>query len=247
MSRTQDGVSYRGLHSGTNVNRMQTQLSLPFVDPETNTPVVEEGHEGWRKLYQTFKGIYELPGAWPEGETYGKGRAAFLETKNLAMFPHLVMIGDEDFIQAVDNGMNIGLTTFPEFADQPGVGPGVFSDGFIIPQTGESIDAAFEVIAYLLSDEVQSHAAKLGNPTSLNNPDIQNELYADHPLAQEVDFTSIYNQQFADPYPIYKYENNVRSIVQNNLVQYFTGQLDLNTAMRQANEELKQFIAERNE
>lgn len=246
LSRTEGGVTYRGLHSGISVNRMQTQLSLPYVDPETNEPVLES-NEGWRKLYQTFKSIYELPGAWPDGEKYGNGRNAFLGTKNLAMFPHLVMIGDEDFIQAVNDGMNIGLTTFPEFADNPGVGPGVFSDGFVIPQTSKNIDAAFEVVSYLLSDEVQSRVAKLGNPTALNNPDIQNELYADHPLAQEVDFTSIYNQRFADPYPIYKYENDARTKVQNNLVLHFTGQLDLNTALRQANEELKQLIAEKNE
>lgn len=241
VTGTRDGVNFRGLHSGISINRMQTQMSLPYVDPQTEKSVLLT-NDRWQTLFRTFKDIYSIPGNWPQGASLGDGRKAFLETRNLAMFPHLVLLGDADFAQAAQNGLNWGITTFPVMKDNPGVGPGVFSDGFVIPQGSKNPDAAFQVIAYLLSDEVQGEAAKLGNPTALKNPDIKKKLYENNPIAKGVNLAPITNMKFADPFVKTKYDAKVQSIAQKYLIEHFTDKADLNTALRSAVEEMNKTI-----
>ncbi|CAG7614915.1 hypothetical protein PAESOLCIP111_01760 [Paenibacillus solanacearum] len=243
VTGTRDGVEFRGLHSGISINRIQTQMSLPYVDPKTEKPVLLS-NDRWQTLFRTYKDIYGIPGNYPKGASFGDGRKAFLETRNLAMFPHLLLIGDADFAESVKKGLNWGVTTFPSMKDKPGVGPGVFSDGFIIPEGGKNQDLVFQLVAHLLSDEVQGEAAKLGNPPAVVNPEVRKKLYENNPLAKGVNLTPIFNMKYADPYGRTAYDSKVQSLVQKQLEQYFTDKADLNTALRVAEEQMIKTINE---
>ncbi|WP_028553041.1 ABC transporter substrate-binding protein [Paenibacillus sp. UNC451MF] len=241
VTGTRDGVNYRGLHSGISINRIQTQMSLPYVDTKTEKSLLGS-NDRWQALFRTFKDIYSIPGNWPAGSTFGDGRKAFLETRNLAMFPHLILIGDADFADSVGKGLNWGITTFPAMKDKPGVGPGVFSDGFIVPDGGKNQDLVFQLIAHLLSDEVQSQAAKLGNPTALVNPEVKKKLYESNPLAKGVDLAPVLALKSADPFARTPYDAKAQGIAQKYLEQYFTDKADLNEALRVAEDEMNKMI-----
>lgn len=230
LSRTYEGVNYRGLSPGSNLNRLQTQMSLPFVDLKTQLSIVGN-HEGWKKLFQTYKDIYSVPGNYPEGSTYNDGNTAFNNTKNLAMFPNLLSLPDPA------KGFDMGITTFPFFKDHPWVGPSGFMEGLIISKTSKNPDIAFQVISHLSSDEVQIEAAKRGNIPVVTNVEAQRSLHADNPLAKGIDFEKFFKVKPADSYIKTKYDAGGRSAVIKYLREFIDGKLDLNTALRQADEE----------
>lgn len=242
VTREDQGIQYRGIHPGNSINRIQTQLSLPFVNPETNRSVVAET-EDWRRLFQTFERMTSIPGNFPDGPNWGGVRNFYLEG-TLAMYPHLILLGDADFIEAANNGLDWGITTYPTFSDLPGVGPGVFSDGFVIPNNSSNPDAAFQVIAYLLSDEVQALAARHGNQTSLRNSEIKKLLYETNPIVQgkDIDFDKILSIKYSDPGMRSVYDRNAMRIVDKHLKTYLRGESDMNTALRMADEEINQYV-----
>lgn len=240
VTRIENDVQYRGLHAGISVNRIQTQLMLPFVDAKTGKSIMTT--DGWKKLFDTFYQIYMIPGNYPAGSTLSDGRTAYLQKRNLAMFPHLMLLGDTDFADAAKTGLEWGISTYPEFKDKPGQAPGVFSDGFVIPQGGKHQDLVFEIISYLLSDEAQIAAGKAGNMTPLVSMDVKKKLYEDNPLAKGIDFTPIWNQKLADPYVRTPYDSKAMSSATKYIQEYYTGKMDLNTAFRQMEEEVNKMV-----
>jgi multiple sugar transport system substrate-binding protein len=84
LTRMEDGIQYKGLNPGSNINRMQMQLSNPYVNPKTYKSLIIST-PGWKKQFQTYLDIYSIPGNTP-----GDATSEFLERKVLAMFPHLV-------------------------------------------------------------------------------------------------------------------------------------------------------------
>lgn len=243
VTRHENGVYYRGLSAGTLLNRMQSQLSLPYIDPNTDKPLISS-HEGWRKLFQVFQDIYGIPGNYPSGATFGDGARAFLESKTLAMFPQLLLLNNLDLAKAASEGFQWGVVSYPTFKEKPNAGPGIFSDGFVIPRGSKHPDQAFQVIAHLLSDEVQSMSSAKGNMTALTKAEIKNRLYAESPLSKGVDIAALLAVGSADPHVKTVYDDKARVIVTKHLESFFTGKVDMNTAMRQAEEEVSKMVAE---
>ncbi|WP_309119756.1 extracellular solute-binding protein [Paenibacillus sp.] len=243
LSRTQDGVNYRGLHAGINVNRLQMQLSLPYVDAASGKSVVGS-NEGWSKLFQTYKDIYGVPGNFPEGATLGDGNNAFIKDQNLAMFPHLISVHSSAWVEAINAGMDIGVTTYPVFKDAPGIGTGLFGGGLAISTTSKQPELALEIIKYYTSDEVQSELATLGLATPLVNPDVRNKLYEGNAVAGLVDVNVLYENQFAAPYAKSKWDAAAATKVTEGLTRVVTENVDINTVLREVDEAVNQAISE---
>lgn len=243
VTRNENGVAYRGLSAGTLLNRMQTQLAVPYVDVATDKPLVAT-NENWRKLFQVFQDIYGIPGNYPEGATFGDGARAFLETKTLAMFPQLLLLNNLDLAKATTEGFQWGVVSYPTFADKPNAGPGIFSDGFVIPNGSKHPDAAFQVIAHLLSDEVQTMSSKRGNMTALADTAIKNKLHEDNPLSKGIDMAALLKVGSAEPHAKTIYDDRARLIVTKHLESFFTGKTDMNTARRLSDEEIAKAVAE---
>ncbi|MBD2861562.1 ABC transporter substrate-binding protein [Paenibacillus oceani] len=248
VTRTENGVNYRGLTAGTALNRTQTQLSLPFVDRATGKSLVGT-NPGWKKLFETWKAIYDIPGNYPQGAHFGKGVDDFLKTKNLAMFPHFLFLAeDAAFAEAVKGGLNWGVTTFPVFKDNPGVGVGGIAGGFMITKASKNPEVAFQVMMALLSDEGQTLLSKQGDITSVTKPEIRGKIFENStvvkPLVPKETLANILKIQEPAPYARTKHDAVATTIATNYLTQYFTGKLDLNTALRKADEDINKKIEE---
>ncbi|MEF3306929.1 ABC transporter substrate-binding protein [Paenibacillus sp. GYB003] len=243
LARSEQGVAYRGLDAGLNVNRMQKQLSLPFIDAKTGKSLVGST-PGWKTLYQTYADIYGVPGNFPEGAKHGDGRKAFLESKTLAMYPHIVMLTDTDFVQAAQSGLKFGITTYPVFQDKPGVGTGLFGGGMAISKTTKHQELAFRIILYYTSDEAQKELGRMGFVTPLVSKEVRNALFEGNPLASGIDLNAIYGTRVADPYVRTKYDQKAFNIVNAGMQSFFTGQVDMNTALRDADEKIEKMVRE---
>ncbi|WP_158302056.1 ABC transporter substrate-binding protein [Paenibacillus mesophilus] len=239
LSRTHEGIEYRGLSPGVGHNRLSTQLSAPYVDPKTEKSVIGT-HESWRKLFQTYKDVFGIPGNYPKGAAYNDAARAFMTDKKLAMYPHLLMLPDPKL------GVNMGLTTFPFFKDKPWIGPSGFMEVMVISKTTKNPDAAFQVVAYLTSDEVQTSNARLGMNPVVTNTQAQMSLFADLPAAKGIDFTPFFKMKPAESYSKTIYDAAGSKAAIKYLQEFINGKLDLNTALSRADEETNKAIEEQN-
>jgi multiple sugar transport system substrate-binding protein len=241
LSRTEQGIAYRGLDAGLNIGRMQKQLSIPFIDAKTGKSLVGST-PGWKTLYQTYADIYGVPGNFPEGAKHGDGRKAFLDSRTLAMYPHIIMLTDPDFVQAAQSGLKFGITTYPSFKDKPGVSTGLFGGGLAISKTSKNRDLAFKIVLYYTSDEVQKELGRMGFVTPLVSPEVRNKLFEGNPLAAGIDLSAIYTPRVADPYVRTKWDAKASNVVQAGMQNFFTGKADLNTSIRDVDEKIEKMV-----
>ncbi|TMV43730.1 extracellular solute-binding protein [Paenibacillus mesophilus] len=168
-----DGVQYLGLQMGA-FNRLPSQLSLPYVDAGSNKATIQS--DGWRNVFETWKTIHDIPGnRTPEAKNLYSGRNRFVQDKNVAMFPDIAM-PEGNLTDYEKTGGKWDIASFPAFKDKAKVGVGVFANGMVIPKTGKNKDAAFRVIANLLSDDAQTEAAKNGWMPILDKAEVQKHL-----------------------------------------------------------------------
>lgn len=243
LTRTEGGVAFRGLDAGLSANRMQMQLSLPFVDAKTEKSVILS-NPGWAKMFKTYEDIYTIPGNINANKKLGNGTDLFVKDRILAMYPHLLGINGETFVSAIKSGLNMGITSFPVFKDAPGISTGFFAQGLYIPKKSRYPDFAFQVMDYMLSDEVQTERGKQGFPTSLVSAKVQGALFEGNEIARQIglDVKLVYKNKSAGPYGRTQWDAKGLSIVVNALNKVVGKEADINTALREADEEMNKAV-----
>jgi multiple sugar transport system substrate-binding protein len=228
-----DGIQYLGLQLGA-FNRLPSQLSLPYVDSQTGKATLQS--EGWRTVFETWKTVHDIPGnRTPEAKNLYSGRNRFVQDKNVALFPDIAM-PEGSLIEYEKSGGKWDIASFPAFKERAKVGVGVFANGMSIPKTSKNKEAAFRVIANLLSEEAQSEAAKNGWMPILDKADVQQHLLANSALYKGKNVKAFYYNELAAPYPLTKYDTIATSKYTEALRQYVYGSKDLNTVLRETEE-----------
>lgn len=247
LTTTRDSVSYYGLQMGI-FNRIPSQLSLAYVDLKTNTATIQS--DGWRKMFQAFKEIHDIPGnLTPKTGDLLQGRNRFVKDMNIAIMPDIQL--SEQMLQEFEGkGGGWDVVSFPTFKDKPKVGTGVYASGLFLPKGGKNMDIAFRVVANLLSEEAQREAAKNGSFSVLNSPDVHKQYMANSNIHKGKNIAAFSYNEVAAPYPITEYDaiatkhytEGLRKFVYNQ-----AGYEDLNTALRSieelTNTEIKAEIA----
>ncbi|CAM3610490.1 ABC transporter substrate-binding protein [Marinicrinis lubricantis] len=173
LTRTEGDKIYAGLSTSETHMLLMNQLSIPFVDPETQKATLDVD-ERWKDYYETVfvkpadaSGYREYMVAHANKLPY---RKEFLEAQDLAMFGWLssiTFVFPEEFSK-----MNWDMVAMPTFDDAPGVGTQAYPTYFSVTNMAENKDAAMEVIKYLISDEVQSKLSRMGVMPIVNNDSI---------------------------------------------------------------------------
>jgi multiple sugar transport system substrate-binding protein len=153
------------------------------------------------------------------------------------MYPHLVSVA------LLQSGVNLGITTFPQFKEIPGVATGVFGESLVIPKTSKQQDLAFQIAAYYTSDEVQIALEKLGSLTPLyKNTNVQSKFLDGDPLAKSIDPAIPYKLKVADPYYVSEWDRQAQSLVKASLQDVITKHTDINTALREVDEKINALV-----
>lgn len=159
ITREDGGTKYVGFLVHTPLMLMYNQLSLPFLDPKADRAAFT--NDKWRVAFENFKRFYEIPGNpyTTAVDDFPKGYAA------MAVHVSEKMIGWKQ----VNPQLNMDFMSVPTFKEAPGTGlqPNVYS--LFVSSVSKHKDAAFEAIAHLLSDEVQTQLSKKGLVTPLVN------------------------------------------------------------------------------
>lgn len=242
LSRTDSGVQYVGIRPPLQINRMSSQLSLSYADAATKKSLVNSA--GWRQHFEMTKRIEDAQGG-PPADLFTRSRDVFMKTKTIAMLPDILALQNVDMAAMEKGGLNWDIVTFPSFKENPRVGTGVFSDGFVLPKGGKNEDIAFQVISFLSSDpEVQTNSTRLGFVTALNDTGIRDQAFADHPAAKGKNLKNIFAMEYPTPARSSTYDSAVLTIMNKYLVNFINGTTDINSALRDAAEEADKKIAE---
>lgn len=243
MTRSQDGVNYRGMSMFYNNMIVENQLSLPLLDPVADKAAVNV--PGFQKLFQTFKGIYDIIGNKPEGAvTAERELTAFHVDKNVAMVA-APLSGSGRF--ASDASLNWDVVAAPTFPDAPGVGYQPNTIYYFVSDVNKKAEQAFQVVAHLLTKEPQLLSSREGRGTVLTDKDVRATLGQDNPAFRDKNFAALYFNKFAPtppPNPKLATRVNAATVMNTEFAAMIRDGLDVNTMLRQAEEKINRAIAE---
>ncbi|MEF3309971.1 ABC transporter substrate-binding protein [Paenibacillus sp. GYB004] len=241
LTREDGGVTYRGLFVSAQHFMRLNPYSLKTFDPATQKASYSE--EKWKKLFDNLTRFYTLPGYNMNGNlTYVTNqRNTFVKDRTVAMW---IPVSTLHTAQELE-GMNWDLATFPAMADQPGVGPQPYPNAFWLTNTSKHKDQAFQVMAYLASEEFQLPGVKRGEFISaLKSEELRKAFGQDAAMYKGKNSKAIVPAKFAPAAPIGKFN----SVAEGNLLTGYNnvilGKKDVNTALREAEEATNKKIQE---
>ncbi|WP_284645906.1 ABC transporter substrate-binding protein [Paenibacillus silviterrae] len=243
LTRSDGAVKYRGFDFQDSFQFAANQLSLSVVDARTNKAFVN--NDGWKKLYENYARFFHIPGNEVDAATYGKGLNQFLKDRSLAMYVTSSIFSR--LPDAVKEGLNFDVVTLPSFAEAPNTTTQVDGGVRMITSTSKHKNEAFAALSAMLSEDAQKQIASLGNTSVLKDSKINEEFFG---RSQEILQTRnrlgfVKNKPAKPPEFITKYDAAAYGIVRSQFKKWVTtGQSDINSILREAEELVNKSIAD---
>lgn len=236
LTRMDNGVQYRGFEPDS-VYRPSSQLSLPLIDPKTYKSIVNT--DQWKTVLEMVKNIYSIPGN-NKVQPFSPGVNAFVKDRNIAMLAGLNNLGPLADIK--DTWNNWDFASYPVFPEKPGIGTQADIHLMLMSPSSKVKDAAFKVMTTIVSDEVQLDMAHRGKGSVLKDKKFQDEFGKDLDFLQGKNIQAIFKTKPAPAFPPTEFASKAFDQVTNLMKTIMKDNLDVNTAMRQYNEEMDKFI-----
>lgn len=143
------------------------------------------------------------------------------------------------------NDLQWDLVTYPNNPKAPGVGSSPNSLVLNISAQSRYKSEAFQVMSVVLSDEVQKDISRNGRSSVLRNPDIQSQIGLDITDYQSKNVVALTKPKLSVIQP-YKFaiEPNPAVIITRIFNSMLYEGIDINTALRQADEQMNRAIQE---
>lgn len=213
------------------------QYSAPHLDPKTNKAMFMQ--DDFVRAFENMARFYKIPGNGLPNHTFSlpDQQNPFFKEQTIAMLMTLSG-GGPGF-----GTMNWDMAQMPFLADKPGIGPQSYPAYSYITSMSKHRDAAFQVLAYVTSDEFQQWQAKNGIPSILKNQSkIMQNFGINQPLYKGKNINAILPAKFAAPTMKTKYQSIADKELLTALGEYSAGK-DLNSALREAAERTDKWIA----
>lgn len=240
LTRNEGGVQYRGFDYTPSNYLGYNQLSAPLVDVKTGKAAFNT--DTWKKMFETFGKFNQIPGNNTAGSN--KEFNDFTKNRTLAMragstmFPQLLALEKEG------TPLNFDIVTFPSFPESPKTSLQFLASTFAISPQSKYKDQAMEIIKLMLSDEVQKEGAGILRLTALKSEEVRKETGKNYPSISTKNINALYVNKLAPTKEATKYDEIARTALPTHFLNYALGKKDLNTALREAEEEVNKKIAE---
>ncbi|MDF2715856.1 MAG: family 1 extracellular solute-binding protein [Paenibacillus sp.] len=238
LTRQDNGVKYEGIYP-TLIKYFATQLSVPLVNP--NTLKAELTSDGWKKVFDTYKAIMDVQGGTDPGASLGK----FNQQRTLAMVAHYgARLGTFEELHKKGTPVNWDMATYPSMAGKPGVSQGADTHYMMVSSTSKQPDAAFQVLAYLASEEAQTNISRKGRVSALKDTKIKDSFGADLETIKGKNIPAVFKSTSAPlPTPTkYDYIVTKDAHLQKYANEYLKGTGDVNTVLRQLEDSVNKEI-----
>lgn len=236
LTRFENEVQYRGLEPDV-PSRIASIFNRGLIDVETNEATLDT--EEWRRTFTFLKSVYDIPGN-EEFRWVPASNDQFMKDQTLAMLTSINLLPNFKDVE----GLNWDMAQFPQFPDFPNTGLQV--DEWILHVTAQSEhkDAAFQVIATVLSEEVQLEIARNARFPVMASEQIQAEFGSNMPHLEGKNLQAAFLTNPAPALPASALAGLGQGISQQAFFRVMREGQDINSALAQANEELNQKIAE---
>jgi multiple sugar transport system substrate-binding protein len=230
ITRVQDGKTYRGFIDHAGLVFKYNQLSQDWLQPTQDKALVTT--DAWKKLVDNQKRFYDIPyNTYIKVDDFPKGESAMA----VHVSEKVVNWADEN------KDMNWDITSAPVMAEAPATGFQPNAYYLFVSKESKHKDIAFQIIAHLLSDEVQMDLSKQGIVTPLKKQEIQKAFGQDLPNLKGKNISAIFQQKYALP-PKPRPANLIYADLTGSLTTAFTDALtngdDVNTLLRKAEEKM---------
>lgn len=234
LTRNEGGTQYIGLWMSPKHYLRNNQLSLGFIDPETERASVD--NDQWKFIFEKlFYDFSRDPGFQQRAQEQWLGHADFNRDYVMGMYVYTT-----GWIKTSETSLppQWDMVAVPTFREYPGIGVQNFGTYIGITSNSKNKDAAMEVIKYLISDEYQTIAARDGVLPVLNNKEVQEQAYANFPELESKNMEALFYNKVADPRPLHEFDERVieDGMDKSTIREIAQGQMDINTALRQAEE-----------
>ncbi|WP_040719096.1 ABC transporter substrate-binding protein [Paenibacillus daejeonensis] len=242
LTRNDNGVQYIGLEVASGPAHLQSSLALGTLDPETGEAVVNTPE--WKKVFEFQKQVFDVPGT-VQGETYLYNKDAFITERVLAMRPSYIanMVGTLEELRQAGDPINWDIAPVPNFPEALGHSKEVNIHSLYISSQSKYKDEAFQVIANILSDEVQTILSRNGRLPSINNDAIDRQFGADVPDLQGKKIDNIFKARGVQLHKPHEYESKVAQYVTDAYQSLALDGTDVNTALRTLEENINAEVA----
>jgi multiple sugar transport system substrate-binding protein len=181
------------------------------------------------------EGDFKVPNA-------GRNQQAFIDGTLAMIASHTNLL----FSLRTTPQVNWDMVTYPQNKKAPGIGQRLDSPILSITAQSKAKDAAFQVIETILSDEVQTDMMRNGRMTVLKDEKIKMEFGKALTEFQGKNLAAMTKLKFAVMTPFeYLPDGDVNRILSNAFNAYIANEKDLNTALREADEEMNKLIQEK--
>jgi multiple sugar transport system substrate-binding protein len=234
MTRSEGGIQYQGL-GFTNTNILYSELSLPYANVSSGKSMLNT--DGWNKAFAMLKSLYDVSGG--DVKVFTNGRDSFSKNKTLAMVVTNNLISL--FNQEID--LNWDLATLPSFKESPKTTAQPIGVSAAITATSKQKEEAFKVISVILSKPVQSVMIQTSiRPSVLKDAKLQ-EQFANLSGEKRKNLGAVFKHSPAKSVAATNYDAIVLQAANQSLNNVLLGTKDINSALREAEEQANQKIA----
>ncbi|CAG7649316.1 ABC transporter substrate-binding protein [Paenibacillus allorhizosphaerae] len=222
------------------ITRDAISLRMPLVDPKTEKPVIAT--DDWKWLMQYHQTLNKLP----DNKQAKGGRDGFVKDRTMAMYTSYgARIGELEELELSGQSFKWDMATFPVRKDAKVQGMETESHILSISSTAKHPEDAFNVITFLTTnDEVQTQVARKARVSSLKAEKYKSLFGQDLKSLQGKNVQAIFKNKYAPNAQQTKYDAAAEKAVNNALSKVNAGKADVNTALREAEEEASKGIAE---
>jgi multiple sugar transport system substrate-binding protein len=235
MTRSEGGVQYLGYTTSSGHQALTNQFGLSFIDPISEKAVMNS--DGWIKVMQSIVRFYQIPGynLTSKDLAVASMRDMYAVEKRVAMYTNFSGVTDPE-------GMNWDVVTIPTYPDAPGIGVQPYPTYWHVTSNSKNKELAFDMIAWLTSEEFQVPFTRKGNATILNDPAIKQQFGQDTPTLKGKNVSALFPAKRPSPSYFSPYHSLAYSKFPAAFTQIASGQKDVVTALREADEQANKAI-----
>ncbi|GBG09846.1 hypothetical protein PAT3040_04518 [Paenibacillus agaridevorans] len=237
VTRSDNGVDYVGIDLFGSSN-IATGLDLFIIDPETGKADVTTPQ--WRKVFEQLQKSYEVPGyIGADGRyQYANDDDIFFNEQNLAIVAYNIahLLGPLEELRQQGIELNWDFAPFPNFEENLGTGKAVNVHSLVVTKASKHKDLAFQVIANLLTDESQLALAKAGRVPTVEGKQFEEVYGQEIPVLEGKTVENIFKAPPRNAIKPHKFESKVRKFLTEAERSIAVDGVDVNTALRVAQE-----------
>lgn len=235
LTRKDGEVQYYGFANDNNSYLQLNQNSLDLIDPTTLKANFTS--DAWKKVVQNLARFMTIPGYDIKEAT----TTAFNTKGTVAMATNYT--GCCGFTPG-DAIANWGVVRIPDVPELRNVGPQVFPNYWFMSSISKNRETAFEVMAYIASEEFQKSLNRRGLATALKDLKIQEQYGQELPKYKGRNLSALFPKPYAKMSNITEYQIIASAQLNAAISRIALTGVDINTAMRFAAEETDKIINE---